>query len=287
MRSGSNSLIRRSTNILSEAQEAVAPAGNGSPKHLLGVEEFYDLLAPDYDAMTGFDQRFVREAPFFRLLVERYKIRNALDAGSGSGFHSVLLSQLGVRVSAVDASAEMIRLTSAHARQAGVRIKTLQATFKDLQRHLKASFDAVFVMGNSLAHLLSRSELRRSIDSFSRLLLPEGILFIQCLNYERILSSRVQVLSSKSSDTKSFVRSYDYDEEGILFNIHTTEKGDAAPSERKSTIRLRPVMRDELTEILTEAGFAWVKEYGGISMEPFDPAKSNDLVMLAQKQLGL
>lgn len=120
------------------------------------VSEFYDLLAPTYDAMTGFDKRFVQEKPFFRLLVERYEIKTALDAGCGSGFHSLLLSQLGIQVTAIDASAEMVRLTKEHARSFNVNIRTIHGSFGDLGNLVAEQFDAVFVMGNSLAHLRHR-----------------------------------------------------------------------------------------------------------------------------------
>ena len=58
---------------------------------LAGVTQFYDNLADDYDAMTGFEKRFVHERPFFNLLMQRYGITSALDAGAGTGFHSLLL----------------------------------------------------------------------------------------------------------------------------------------------------------------------------------------------------
>jgi len=71
------------------------PATRKKPR---SIAKFYDLLAPDYDGMTGFADRFARETPAFQTLVRRYGIRQALDAGCGTGFHSILLSQLGVTV---------------------------------------------------------------------------------------------------------------------------------------------------------------------------------------------
>ncbi len=248
---------------------------NHSPKTLLEVSTFYDLLAPDYDAMTGFDQRFLREKPFFRLLIERYNIRTALDAGSGSGFHAVLLSQLGVQVTAVDASAEMVRLTAMHARKAGVNVKSVKGSFEGLGRLLKGPFDAIFVMGNSLAHMLSKGDLRKTLESFSSLLAPDGILFAQCLNYERILATKERVQSSKESGAKTFVRSYDYDDEGILFNIQTIEKRSAGAKIKSGTIRLRPVMREELVSLLADVGLPRARVFGGISMGEFDAMNSN------------
>jgi SAM-dependent methyltransferase len=247
------------------------------------VPEFYDQLAPDYDSMTGFEKRFVQERPFFRLLVERYGMKTALDAGCGSGFHSLLLSELGVRVTAVDASAEMVRLTNSHALAREAKVETLVASFEDLGSVMKKQFGAVFVMGNSLPHLVKTESLKRALRNFFDLLEPEGILFSQNLNYDRILAHRDHVQNVKEVGDKTFVRSYEYGQEGILFNIVTRTASGGKAKERSQTIRLRPLLQDDLVGLLKEAGFADVKLFGGISMEPFNPESSKDLVVLATK----
>src|SRR5512134_2992369 len=87
------------------------------------VESFYDRLAADYDAMTTFEKRFVQEEPFFKLLAQRHRIASALDAGSGTGFHSIVLARLGVAVTAVDISSRMLDELSRHTRQLGLGIR--------------------------------------------------------------------------------------------------------------------------------------------------------------------
>jgi SAM-dependent methyltransferase len=250
----------------------------------LTVGEFYDRLAPSYDEMTGFERRFLREKPFFQLLVERHGIKKALDAGCGSGFHSLLLSQLGVQVTAIDASKEMVRLTREHARVLGLSLTVVSGSFHDLTKIVSGPFDAAFVMGNSLAHLLSSAELKKSLQNFASLLAPHGILFTQNLNYERILRDRQRVQSSKEEGTKTFVRVYDYDEDGILFSILTLEKESGALKQKIETIRLRPVLRTDLVDLLSGLGFEEISVFGGITMEPFDPMTSKDLVILAKKR---
>jgi len=248
-----------------------------------GISEFYDLLAPDYDSMTGFEKRFVQERPFFRLLVERYGVKTALDAGCGSGFHSLILSELGVRVTAVDASAQMVQLTKGHAQARDVSVEALVASFEELGGVLKKQFDAVFVMGNSLPHIAKTEGLKRALKNFFNLLKPDGILFTQNLNYDRILAHREQVQNVKEVGEKTFVRSYEYDQDGILFNIVTRTSSGGKPEERSQTIRLKPLLQNDFVGLLTEAGFADVKLFGGISMEPFNPESSKDLVVLARK----
>ena len=260
------------------------PTNKQTEKQPRTVPEFYDLLAPLYDSMTGFENRFLQEKPFFRLLVERYGIKKALDAGCGSGFHSLLLSQLGVKVTSVDLSAEMLRLTEEHARRYDVKLKVLKGSFGDLGALIKDRFDAVFVMGNSLAHLLSHADLTESLQSLSSLAVPEGIFFAQNLNYERILATKDRIQSTKDVGDTSIVRFYEYDEDGIIFNILTRQKGSGTVEEKLETIRLRPVLRDELVDALEQVGLDEIKVFGGISMEPFDAATSKDLVVLARKR---
>jgi glycine/sarcosine N-methyltransferase len=250
------------------------------PKNLI---EFYDRLAPDYDLMTGFEKRFVQERPFFRLLVERYAIKTALDAGCGSGFHALLLSELGVSVTAVDASENMVRLTETHAKELGAKVETLVAGFEELDRHIRKRFDAIFVLGNSLPHLLKREQLDRTLKNFASLLNPGGVLFTQTLNYDRIMANPERVQNTKEVGGKTFVRYYEYDQEGIVFNILTRSKSGDQVHENVQSIRLRPMLLSEYSRQLEEAGFVDLKTFGGVSMDSFSLRGSKDLVVLARK----
>jgi glycine/sarcosine N-methyltransferase len=247
------------------------------------VESFYDRLAPDYDAMTTFEKRFIQEEPFFRLLVQRYRIASALDAGSGTGFHSILLARLGVSVTAVDISSRMIAELSRHTAQLGVNIRTVQSRFAELPSRVSGPFDAIFCMGNSLAHLLSTKETGEALRAFARLLPPDGILFTQVLNYDRILLTRPQVQSVKETPQGVFTRSYEYLGDTIRFSI-TKRPIDGGPGEEHvQSVELRPVISREYLNLLKEAGFDEVRAFGSVAMERFDPVESRDLVVLARR----
>lgn len=248
-----------------------------------GVADFYDWLAPVYDRMTGFEKRFVHEGPFFRLLVDRNGIRSAVDAGSGTGFHSLLLAQLGVEVTAVDVSTEMLHGVEAHARELNLRVALLESSFRGLPLALHSSVDAVFCLGNSLAHLLSKVDLRESLRSFAAVVRPGGILFLQNLNYDRILGTRERVQSVKEADGVTYIRFYDYERDLIRFNILKLERRASGISHELNSVPLRPILSDEMLELLSEVGFANPKTFGGIAMEAFNPESSNDLVVLAVK----
>jgi len=247
------------------------------------VRSFYDALAPDYDKMTGFEKRFVQERPFFHMLVEKYEIQSALDAGCGTGFHALLLAQLGVHVTAVDLSPKMVASVRSHARQLGLSIKTLVGSFESLSGTLNGTFDAVFSLGNSLAHSSSKEDLQRTLRSFARVLRPGGIVYLQNLNYDRILADREKVQSVKEAGTKTFVRYYDYDGESVVFNILTIEKTHDGLLQNHRTIRLLPLLQRDVVAALTSAAFTDVQMFGGISMNEFVPGNSKDLVILARR----
>jgi 2-polyprenyl-3-methyl-5-hydroxy-6-metoxy-1,4-benzoquinol methylase len=249
-----------------------------------GITKFYDTLATDYDAMTGFEQRFVKERPFFRLLVERYGIRTALDAGCGTGFHSLLLARLGVQVTALDISPKMLAVAGRHAKEMELDVHFVEGSFHALPRIAPGPYDAIFSLGNSLAHLLTKTDLARLLAAFTETLSPRGILFLQNLNYDRIMVKKERIQNIKEQDDTTFIRSYEYDDDLIHFNILKKAMNGPEAVQHSTTITLRPVMQKELTELLHVAGFGEVKSYGSISMEGFRSTTSHDLVVLARKK---
>ncbi|MEX0603029.1 MAG: class I SAM-dependent methyltransferase [Bacteroidota bacterium] len=257
---------------------------NGKSDSLSAVAEFYDGLAPQYDEMAGSAARTIREKPFFRLLVERHGIRTAIDAGAGTGFHAFLLAQLGVSVTAVDISAAMVDQLRENSRENGLRIETLVSGFQELGDRFRGEVDAVFCMGNSLAHLLEPGALDAGLESFGRVVKPGGILFLQLVNFRRILAARERVQSVRETPDHTFVRSYDYREGRIDFHIEIIEKGERAGARTKMTVTLRPISWEELDSALQKAGFSGAKPFGAISMEDYRPDSSQDLVVRAWKK---
>lgn len=245
------------------------------------IVAFYDCLASDYDLMTVVDKRFVHDRPFFRMLVERYGIRTAIDAGCGTGFHALLLAQLGVRVTAVDLSPEMLARLSDNAGAAHLHVQTVQARLQELPAKVPGAVDAVVCMGNTLAHLLTRDGLEETLRGFAALIRPGGVLFLQVLNYDRILSRRERVQNVREENGVIFVRFYDFEEHLLRFNILRLEKKGPEIRPRLSSIELRPVLRAELEELLASAGFGDRKVFGDITMQKFNLATSSDLVVLA------
>ncbi len=245
------------------------------------VARFYDRLAGDYDLMTGFEKRSVAEKPFFKLLVDSYGIRSAVDAGAGTGFHSLLLSELGLKVSAVDVSPAMLEALRRNAGFRGLEVETVRSTFADIGRRLRGTYDAVFCLGNSLPHVLTEEQLLAALAAFRSLLGSGGILFVQLLNYTKLLAGRERIQNVRENGEKLFIRFYDYGEVLLQFNILTLTRLPSGFETHLESVPLRPWVGGDLRPLLERAGFSSTRLFGGISMGPFEGNVSKDLVILA------
>ena len=111
-----------------------------------------------------------------------------------------------------------------------------------------------------------------------------GVLFLQNLNYDRILAVRECVQSIKESEGTTYIRYYEYEENLIRFHILKVKKEGTGMAHELNTATLRPIVRDELLQLLPEAGFDDIRLFGGITMEEFQEHESKDLVILATKR---
>ncbi len=217
------------------------------------IAGFYDWLAPEYDRMTGFEQRFDREMPVFRQIVDRFGIRSAVDAGCGTGFLSLVLARLGVIVTAADLSAQMLKALEERAAASGLAIRILAASFQDIGGQVSPPADAVFCLGNSLPHLLTEDDLRASLRSFAAALRPGGMLVLQTLNYDRILAAKERIQNVKETGGTTYVRFYDFEGPLVRFNILRLTKQTGGIAHEMRSIALRPILKGPLCGLLSES----------------------------------
>jgi len=244
-------------------------------------EQFYDSLADEYDEMTGLEGRFSKERSIFQSLVKKYNLETALDAGCGTGFHSILLAQFGLHVTATDISEQMLQQAKRNAEHMNVQVDTIQTSFQCLNESVHNKFDAVFCLGNTLPHILEVEELFLSFKRFRELLNSGGRIFLQLLNYDRILNIRERILNVKEVNDKIFVRFYDYEDESIVFNILTIQKSDGKMEHSLNSVRLFPWRSADIIRTLINAGCKNVQLFGSMSLDAFDELSSKDLVIIA------
>jgi ubiquinone/menaquinone biosynthesis C-methylase UbiE len=152
-----------------------------TPDHIKDVNtRYHDAAADEYDAKWGIDfgatgQRQVRLklAKTLGERVEGLHFHDALEIGSGTGYFSLNLLQMGTieRLTATDISPGMLRRLATTAEGLGLEVDTVATEAEELPFE-DESFDLVF--GHAVLHHIP--DLERAFAEFRRVLRPGGAI---------------------------------------------------------------------------------------------------------------
>jgi len=234
---------------------------------------FYDQLAELYDEMIDFDQHLNTDLQIYQRLMERYPAEHILDAGCGTGLHSLIFTRLGARVTAIDNSAEMIARARENASRCKADVQFFQTDFLNFTDLVRGRFDAVYCMGNSFVHLPTKQDRLQVFANFYRVMKHNGILCLQILNYDKILIEKPSIISQKKRPPYQFIRKYDYQRHKIIFTLEI--RGLSEPLFLIQDIF--PLKSEDLIYLAQETGFNQIDLTGSLSMEPYDPGISQNI----------
>jgi SAM-dependent methyltransferase len=132
----------------------------------LATKRYYESRAREYsDSTLDLD---VRE--LYKPFIERLKTgAHILDAGCGSGRDTKFFLECGYHVTAIDASAEMVRLATEFTGQTCQVLSFQRMTFKE-------EFAGIWACA-SLLHV-PKKEMRDVMIRFARSLRPSGVFYI-------------------------------------------------------------------------------------------------------------
>jgi 2-polyprenyl-3-methyl-5-hydroxy-6-metoxy-1,4-benzoquinol methylase len=220
--------------------------------------EYYDIFYSDKD--------YERECDFIQEIFKKYSsspIKSILDAGCGTGGHSVPLAYRGYKVNGIDASPIMIKKAREKAKEAGVN-----PTFHSLDIRnfdLKKQFDACISMFAVLNYVTETEDILKALNNIRRHLKPDSLFtfdFWNGLAVLRILPSvRVKVIEKEG---KRVIRTV-HPEMDALHHVCRSHydvlvtKGDNILEEFKETHVVRYFFPQEIAHYLDDAGFKLLK----------------------------
>ncbi|HSK50622.1 MAG TPA: methyltransferase domain-containing protein [Solirubrobacterales bacterium] len=150
-------------------------------EHIKDVNtRYHDAAAEEYDAKWGIDFGAVGQEQVRLKLVKALggldgrSFGDALEIGSGTGYFSLNLVQLGVieRLTATDISPGMLKRLAATAADLGLARVTTVATDAEALPFEDESFDLVF--GHAVLHHIP--DVDRAFAEFKRVLRPGGVI---------------------------------------------------------------------------------------------------------------
>ncbi len=247
----------------------------------------------EYRRLIAWQRRIERESPYLLSLLDRAPDRSVLDLGCGTGEHTAFFAQRGARAVGLDRSESMIEAAQEHESRGDGRFVLGDALSAHPVLPDEPPFGLAICLGNMLPHVQEDDELDTLLASAHSLLLPGGLLLVQLLNYERILSQDIRHLpvNMRAGDDDRteivFLRLMkDAGGGRILFFPTTLELQHDA--EEPVTVRgtrrvpLRAWTPADLTPRFASAGFD-AALHGDMHGGPYEASSSHDLVLVATR----
>jgi SAM-dependent methyltransferase len=244
----------------------------------------------EYRRLIAWPERIRREWPLIEEVLSSGPSRRVLEVGCGPGEHARAMAEAGFEVVAVDRSEAMLAAATEEPVPEGLRFVLGDMT--ELDRLVEGPFGAALCLGNTLPHLGEEEHLRAFAEALARVLAPGAPFLLQVLNYDRIHDRRVRFLPVSFRPHEEgelvFLRLMDPLPDGRVRFYPSTlilTPGEEPPLRLEHTreVLLRGWRRAEVEAALLDAGIVPERALGGFDGAPFDPAESQDLVLIAHR----
>ncbi|RAK04861.1 methyltransferase family protein [Halanaerobium saccharolyticum] len=250
--------------------------------------DFYSEFSKNYDKIFPLNSKKLELIDnTFKVLKEKRENIKLLDVGCGTGSYALALAERGYKVQAVDLDAEMISLAESKKVKAKADVEFYRLGMLNLKKKFKsASFDGIYIIGNVLVHL-RKKEIKEFLVLAAELLKENGKIFIQLVNYQRILELNLDGLPTiySKDDSVRFERNYDYNKKENIIYFKTKlidHFDDKILSENE--IELYPLCKSELEADLKAAGFIVENIYGSPGGDQYRELSSIPLIITANKK---
>jgi len=243
----------------------------------------FSNIASFYDLMTGYSRRLVNDVGVIKGVVEKFGISSALDAGCGTGIHTIILTRLGVDVVGYDSSPEMLAKAETNAAAEGVSPVLVQGYFESMPGEWTGKFDAVFCLANSLAGVGTPEGLAKSLGSFCRVLKPGGRAIIQLLNTPHFKAADRRIIKVSVAGVYTFVRFFDFAGDVTRLNVIVIERDGERVDHRLISEPILAVDKEVLTVSAQKCGFSAVNLYSDLSLSKPLAADSDNIVAILRR----
>ena len=185
-----------------------------------------------------------------------------LDCAAGIGTQTLGLWQRDYDVTASDVSNASLSLIGEYAaffkgnRAAAHPIKTRNADFRGLSESFRSqSFDAVICMDNAVAHMPTRGDLERAVDSMTRVLAPQGVVLLSVRPYEELMEKRPSIHpeSPRFFDERTYFQIWRWTDRDAYISYFFLILDDGRTMTWST--RFRAVTKQEILSAFSKAGF--------------------------------
>jgi len=245
-----------------------------SDKNVPWFENWFD--SPYYHIL--YKHRNFSEAELFidNLLSYLKPKQNArfLDIGCGKGRHSIYLNKKGYNVVGIDLSPESIKYASKFEN------KNLHFFVEDMRKidHVN-EFDYVFNLFTSFGYFENESDDYATINAACKALKPNGIFVLDFMNAQKVIANLVRH-EIKIIDDIEFEITKSIENNFIVKHIQFSDRGKAYNFQE----RVKALTLHDFKKYFDANKLKILNLRGNYNLEEFNPATSNRLIIIAQKE---
>jgi len=273
-----------------ESAESIGSTA-GQPGGKNSVLQFYEGMADEYHLMfADWRQEVRRQGAILDGFIRSHlgaQAHTVLDCTCGIGTQAIGLAARGYGVHATDLSPAAVERARIEAKTFEVSMRFDVADIRTLETKVTDAFDVVIACDNAVSHLLSDADLLQAASQMRARLRAHGLLLVTIRDYDRVaqgLSHQAGAadpgmpgVSSQSGSGRSHAtlpRVYDAaDGRRIVFQVwdwaadgrsytvnqfFVRTKGRDWQTSHHAT-RFRALLREDLSAILRQAGFAEIR----------------------------
>lgn len=201
-----------------------------------------------------------------------------LDLGCGEGRYMPFFKNIGCKIRGMDLSETLLR-------SAKTKYPLLDLVLGDMRNipFLPAKFDLILSLFTSFGYFENDEENRQVVGSIYRCLKPGGVFWLDFLNADSIENNLVAESSYRISNSIQVLEKRKIMAGRIIKNIYFT-KGAAPPAGESMTIKnyhesIRLFTRDELIEMLQQAGFQAANCFGDYRGDPWSKESERTIIL--------
>lgn len=238
--------------------------------------EYVKTFVEKWDELIDWNARAQSEGQFFIDVLRARGKTSILDVATGTGFHSVRLTEAGFNVTSADGSAAMLAKAFENGKRRGLILKSVQADWRWLNRDIHGKYDAIICLGNSFTHLHEEQDRRRALAEFYAALKHDGLLIIDQRNYDYMLDHGFKSKHRYYYCGDQVTAEPEYIDDGLVRFQYSFQDGDSY------TLNLFPLRKNYMRKLLREAGFERVRTYGDFQ-ETYQENDPDFFVHIAEK----
>ncbi len=243
--------------------------------------QLYDLVEGRYAKANFLD--------FYRRQIARYG-EPVLELGCGTGRLTIPLAEVGIRITGLDISEEMLDLAILKASERAVNISIVREDMRSF--NLGKAFKFIFIPAQSLTHLHQREEIEDCFSCVRRHLAEDGRFLIELFNPSVKLLSRKagqrydigEYQHPNAGDSRVFVtEEVRYDTATQINHIRWFFRREGEDKETVLWFEMRQFFPQEIEELLWYNGFLIEHKYGSYDEEEFSGDSPKQLIVCCSK----